>query len=125
MATPTRFPDALMHCTVRERSLLPSQWTRNEFGSGVDELFDEEIRIENHQMRLQRQARYFPQRADDGRAHREIGHEMSIHHVDVDPRRPGTLCLGHLFAQTGEIGREDGRRELDRVSRHVASLSLR
>src|SRR5215468_2085719 len=29
IATPTRFPDALMRCTVRERSLLPSQWTRN------------------------------------------------------------------------------------------------
>src|SRR5215475_2914980 len=30
MATPTRFRDALMRRTVRERSLLPSQWTRNE-----------------------------------------------------------------------------------------------
>ena len=30
MATPTRFPNALMRCTVRDRSLLPSQWTRNE-----------------------------------------------------------------------------------------------
>ncbi len=54
-----------------------------------------------------------------------IGYEMSIHHVNEDPLRPGTLCLGRLFAQAGEIGREDGRRELDRVSRHVASLSLR
>src|SRR5215831_14473364 len=29
-ATPTRFPNTLMRCTVRDRSLLPSQWTRNE-----------------------------------------------------------------------------------------------
>jgi hypothetical protein len=76
-------------------------------------------------MRLQRQARHLPQRADDGCAHGKIGHEMSIHHVDVDPVRPGTLGLGHLFAQASEIGRKDGRSELDRVSRHVASLSLR
>jgi len=50
---------------------------------------------------------------------------MSIHHVDVDSLRPNTLSLDHLFAQAGEIGREDGRSELDGVSRHVASLSLR
>src|SRR3984893_10845096 len=30
MATPTRFPNALMLCTVRDRLLLPSQWTKNE-----------------------------------------------------------------------------------------------
>ena len=50
---------------------------------------------------------------------------MSIHHVDVDPLRPGTLRLSHLFAQAGKIGREDGRSELDRINRLVASLSLR
>ena len=40
---------------------------------------------------------------------------MSIHHVHVDPVRSGTLGLGHLIAQAGEIGREDGRSELDCV----------
>src|SRR3984893_13667575 len=28
MAAPTRFPNALMLCTVRDRLLLPSQWTK-------------------------------------------------------------------------------------------------
>jgi len=50
---------------------------------------------------------------------------MPIHHVDVNPLRTGTLRLGHLFAQASEIGGEDGRCELDRLSRHVGSLSLR
>ena len=50
---------------------------------------------------------------------------MSVHHVDVNAVRPGSLSLGHLIAQAGEIGGEDRRSELDCVSRHIASLSLR
>ena len=45
MATPTRFPNVLMRCTVRDRSLLPSQWTRNELVPACDEFVDEEIGI--------------------------------------------------------------------------------
>ena len=59
-----------------------------------------------------RQARHLPQRADDRRTHGNVGHEMSVHHVDVDAVRAGSLSLGHLIAQAGEIGREDRRSEL-------------
>ena len=41
---------------------------------------------------------------------------MSVHHVNVDAVRSGTLSLGHLIAQAGEIGREDRRSELHRMS---------
>jgi hypothetical protein len=37
---------------------------------------------------------------------------------------PRTLGLGDLF-QAGETTRENGGGELDRVNRHVVSLSLR
>ena len=50
---------------------------------------------------------------------------MSIHHVDVNAVRPGSLSLGDLIAEMSEIGGEDRRSELDCISRHVASLSLR
>ena len=49
---------------------------------------------------------------------------MSVHHVNVDAIRSGTLSLGHLIAQAGEIGREDRRSELHRVG-HITPLSLR
>jgi hypothetical protein len=32
---------------------------------------------------------------------------MSIHHVNVDAIRSGTLSLVHLIAQMSQIGRED------------------
>src|SRR5215813_10982035 len=50
---------------------------------------------------------------------------MSIHHVHVNAIRAGTLGLGHLIAQAGEIGREDRGSKLDCAGRHVAPLSLR
>ena len=101
MATPTRFPNALMLCTVRDRLLLPSQWTKNESVPACC------------------------QRADDRRSHRKIGHEMSVHYVHVDAVRSGTRSLCHLIAQMGEIGGEDRRSELHCITRHVSPLSLR
>jgi hypothetical protein len=50
---------------------------------------------------------------------------MPVHDVDVDAVRSGTLGLGHLFTQAGEISREDRWSELDCLSRHIAPLSLR
>ena len=124
IATPTRFPNALMRCTVRDRSLLPSQWTKNELVPASRKLVDEKIGIRDHQVRLQRQARHPPQRADDRRSHRKIGHEMSVHHVDVDAVRSGTLSLGHLIAQRAKsAARIDGASFT--ASGHVAPLSLR
>ena len=75
-------------------------------------------------MRFQGQARHPPQRPDDRRTHRKIGHEMPVHHVDVDAIRAGSLRLGDLIAQAGEIGRQDRRSKLY-GARHIASLSLR
>ena len=49
---------------------------------------------------------------------------MSVHHVDMDAVRAGSLSLGHLIAQAGEIGRKDRRSKLYGAG-HIASLSLR
>ena len=68
--------------------------------------------------------RHFPQRADDRRAHRNVGHEMPVHDVDMDAIRAGSLGLGHLIAQAGEIGRKD-RWSKHYGAGHIASLSLR
>jgi hypothetical protein len=42
----------------------------------------------------------------------------------MDAVRAGSLSLGHLIAQAGEIGRQDRRSKLY-GARHIASLSLR
>jgi len=51
--------------------------------------------------------RHSPKRLDDRGAHGEIRHEVSIHHIDVDPIRPGPLGLDHLITQAGEVSGEN------------------
>jgi hypothetical protein len=49
-------------------------------------------------MDLEGQMHHPPKGLDDLRAHREIRHEMSVHHVDVDPIGPTLRRLRHLLA---------------------------
>ncbi len=58
-------------------------------------------------MRFEGQTRHSPKRLDDRGAHGEIRHEVSIHHIDVDPIRPGPLGLDHLITQAGEVSGEN------------------
>jgi hypothetical protein len=58
-------------------------------------------------MRFQSQASYQPQRSYDDRTDRKVGNEVTVHHVDVYPVGPAPLDLGHSFAKSGEIGRQD------------------
>ena len=48
------------------------------------------------------------ERLHHGRADREVGHEMAVHHVDVDPVGAGFVDRAHFLAELGEVGGEDG-----------------
>ena len=48
---------------------------------------------------------------DHVRADRDIGHEMPVHHVDMDPVGAGRFDRAHFLAEPGEIGRQDRRRD--------------
>src|SRR5438309_781612 len=50
---------------------------------------------------------------DDRRAHRKVGHEMSVHDVDMNPIGAGPLGFNHLLAQRGEVGCQNRRSKLD------------
>src|SRR5690606_11010792 len=41
------------------------------------------------------------------------GHEMAVHHVHVNVIGTGGQRRRHLFAQTSEVGRENGRGEVN------------
>ena len=43
---------------------------------------------------------------------------MSVHHVHMDTIRPGLFGQGHLFAQTGKVGGEDGWGQLHHGDTH-------
>jgi hypothetical protein len=44
-------------------------------------------------------------RRDDPRAERDVGDEMPVHHVEMDPVGAGLVDGAHLVAEPGEIGR--------------------
>ena len=104
MATPgalAQRPDPL-HRAMQIVVALPVDQKR--IGAGRGELLQEEVRVRDHQVDLEREPRHPPKRLDDRRAHREIRHEVPVHHVHVDPIGSRLLRLGHLLAQTGEVG---------------------
>ena len=76
-------------------------------GAGLHKFSEENVRVGNHEMGFQGQARYLAKRFDDWRAHRNVGHEMAVHHVHVNAVRSTAFSLGHLLAQAGEISGED------------------
>jgi hypothetical protein len=63
----------------------------------------------------------------DGGYHRwpdgEIGHEVVVHHIDVDVIGPGRIHGPDLFAQPGEVGGQDRWRDL--ISGHGLALPAR
>ena len=80
---------------------------------GGDEVLDVLVRVGDHQMYVERQARHFAQRLDDRRADRDIRHEMPVHDVDMDIIRAGGLGLGDIARKICKIRRKDRRGKLD------------
>src|SRR5690606_7303667 len=60
----------------------------------------------------------------DRRAEADIGHEMPVHHVDMDVIGAGFGNGHHLGAQPGEIGRQDRGGDADGAGGH-GGTSLR
>src|SRR5690606_35208853 len=80
--------------------------------TGIDELVDIAVGFGNHQVHVERNRRRATERADDGRAERDVRDEVAVHHVDVEQLDAGLLHARDFFAQTGEVGGEQRGRNL-------------
>ena len=69
-------------------------------------------------MDVERQLRRAADRLDDERADADVRDELSVHHVHVDPVGARRFHRAYLFAQTGDVGREDRRSDLRYARRH-------
>jgi hypothetical protein len=58
-------------------------------------------------MDVERLGRVRAERLHHRRADGEVGHEMAVHHVDVDPVGAGLVDRAHFLAEPGEIGGQD------------------
>ena len=50
-----------------------------------------------------------PERLHHPRADGDVGDEMAVHHVDVDPVGAGLVDRADLLAEPGEVGGQDRR----------------
>ena len=81
-------------------------------GACLDKLIEEKVRRRDHQVRFEGKPRYSPERMDNRRSHREVGNEVAIHDIDVNPIGAGPLRLGHLLSQMAEICRKEDRKSV-------------
>ena len=73
----------------------------------------EMLRVGDHQMRIEGDLRQGPDRRDDGGPHREVRHEVPVHHVDVEQVGARVRGFLHLFAEPVEPRGQDRRRDLN------------
>src|SRR5215471_12818678 len=85
----------------------------NPIGAGFGKDRDKFIRVFDHQVAVERQFRCSSQGLNYWWADSEVGHEVSIHDVDVND---GSSALGggsYLLAQASEISRKNRRCQFD------------
>jgi hypothetical protein len=70
--------------------------------------FDVALGLFDHQMDIQREFRNASAGLDDKRSHGDVGREMPIHHIDMDPVPAGSFDGGNLFAEPCKIRGENG-----------------
>ena len=82
-------------------------------GAGLGEGGEIGIGRRDHQMDVERLLRVRPDRFHDIGPDRDVGDEVAVHHVDMDPVGAGRVDGAHLLAKSGEVGGEDRGRDQD------------
>jgi hypothetical protein len=84
---------------------------RAGLGKGRDVWIDRR----DHHVHVERQAAVRPQAFQDRRSEADIGHEMPIHHIEMQPVGSRRLDRPHFVAESGEVGRQQARSDRDSV----------
>ena len=84
---------------------------RDVIAAGLGEGLEIGIARRDHQMRVEDLLGVRAHRLDDVGAEGNVGDEMPVHHVEMDPVGAGGIDGADLFAQSGEIRRQDRRRD--------------
>jgi len=54
-------------------------------------------------MDIEREFGHFPQTRDNGRAHGDVGNEIAVHHIHMNPVRPGFFDGQNFLAQPAAV----------------------
>ena len=97
----------------------------NPVRTGFGERRDVVIGIFDHQVAVERNIHRLAQAGDDRRANGDVGHEMTVHHVDMQQCRAPTYGRVSIFRQASEISRQNGRRYLNQDKLLSRRISLK
>ena len=106
----------MLHGAVEIHS--PFLMDQERIRAGVGKGLQVQVGIFNHQMNFERQAADGPKGLDHRWTNRDIGDEMAVHDVDMDPIGARLLGCGHLLSQPRKIGRQNGWSDLDFCASH-------
>ncbi len=93
-------------------------------GAGLGEGFQIGIAGRDHQVHVERFPGVRPQGLHHVGTDADIGHEMAVHDVHMDPVGAGRIHRAHLFAELGEIGGQYGGRDEKRAVHRIPSCNL-
>ena len=92
-------------------------------GDDVGPRFGEGLKIgiarRDHEVHVEHLGGVRAQRLHHVGADRDVGYEMAVHDIDVDPVGAGLIDGAHLLAELGEIGSEDRRSDDQRTMQQV------
>ena len=82
---------------------------RQDVCAGSNEVFEQRVWMGHHEVHVDGQLGGASYGFDDERADGDVGDEVAVHHVDVDPSGAGELGGSYLIVEVSEVGGEDGR----------------
>ena len=77
---------------------------RNHLCSRFYKRFDVTSRLDNHQMRIDRQLGCTRNRLHHWQTDRDVWHKAAVHHIDMKQRCPCALDRFDLFAEPAKVG---------------------
>ena len=82
---------------------------RNPIGAGIGEGGNVLVGILDHQVAVERNIHSLAQRRDHRRPDGNVGHKVTIHHIDMEQGGATSHRSVGILSQAGEIGRQNGR----------------
>jgi hypothetical protein len=80
---------------------------RQNIRTGFDEFVEKRVGVRDHQVNIDRETCCTTDRTDNKRTDRDVGDEMSINDIDVNPVRTALVRRRDFVVQAGEIGRKN------------------
>jgi hypothetical protein len=111
---PSQVPDLGQHPVQVERRSRPGL-DQQMVGAGLGEGGEVALRLDDHQMHVERLGRRSADGPQDDRAECDVGDEAPVHDIDVDPVGTRGIYGTNLLAEAREVGREDRRRYENRL----------